>query len=72
MRHFTFDLPHDALNKSLYLRENLKYALLGSLKEAGMVSPLRINRLEVKETPSAVQVLFTTLRQGGIGRGCAG
>lgn len=47
MRHFTFDLPHDSLNKSRFMRENLKYAVLGSLKEAGQVSPLRINRLEV-------------------------
>ena len=47
MRHFTFDLPPNALEKSLFLRENLKYAVVGALSEAGNVSPLRINRLEV-------------------------
>ncbi|XP_045122263.1 uncharacterized protein LOC123510877 [Portunus trituberculatus] len=63
MRHFTFDLPANALEKSLYLRENLKYAIVGALAEAGSVSPIRINRLELNKTKEAVQVLFTLLEK---------
>ncbi|XP_063844547.1 uncharacterized protein LOC135091117 [Scylla paramamosain] len=63
MRHFTFDLPSNALEKSLFLRENLKYAVVGALAEAGNVSPIRINRLELKKTDTALQVLFTLLEK---------
>lgn len=63
MRHFTFELPHDAIEKSLFLREHLKYAIQGSLYEAGNVSPLRINRLELNKTDTAVVVLFTLLEK---------
>ncbi|KAG0724248.1 hypothetical protein GWK47_040967 [Chionoecetes opilio] len=63
MRHFTFDLPHSAIESSLFLRENLKYAIQGALREAGNVSPLRINRVEVKQTKTAVKVIFTLLEK---------
>lgn len=63
MRHFIFDLPPYALNNSRYLRENLKYAIQGSLQEAGNLSPLRINRLELNQTDKAVTVLFTLLEK---------
>lgn len=63
MRHFTFDLPANALEKSLFLRENLKYAVVGALAESGSVSPLRINRVELSKTDDAIQVLFTMLEK---------
>ncbi|XP_037773748.1 uncharacterized protein LOC119569816 [Penaeus monodon] len=46
MRHFKFDLPANSLNKTYYLRENVKYATMQTLAEAAKVSPIRINRLE--------------------------
>ncbi|XP_071525893.1 uncharacterized protein [Panulirus ornatus] len=63
MRHFVFDLPANAFNKTFNMRENLKYAVVEALSEAGKVSPLRINRIEVRKATSAVEVLFTLLEK---------
>lgn len=47
MRNFVFDLPDDSLSRVHFLRDKLKYATQAALAEAGVVSPLRINRLVV-------------------------
>ncbi|XP_076028820.1 uncharacterized protein LOC143017810 [Oratosquilla oratoria] len=61
MRHYTFDLPANALNASYGLRDSLAYFTVGTLAEAGNVSPLRINRLELEERDNSIGVTFTLL-----------
>ncbi|KAK8720558.1 hypothetical protein OTU49_013243 [Cherax quadricarinatus] len=63
MRHFQFAMPPDTLNKTLYKRENVMYALVEALSATGKVTPLRINRMEIKELQSELQVLFTLLEK---------
>ncbi|XP_042855314.1 uncharacterized protein LOC122242155 [Penaeus japonicus] len=66
MRHFKFDLPANSLNKTFYLRENVKYATMQTLAQAGKVSPIRINRLEINETSAALEVTFTVLEKPAV------
>ncbi|XP_063615154.1 uncharacterized protein LOC134788208 [Penaeus indicus] len=66
MRHFKFDLPANSLNKTFYLRENVKYATMQTLAEAAKVTPIRINRLEINETSAALEVTFTVLEKPSI------
>lgn len=66
MRHFKFDLPANSLNKTFYLRENVKYAAMQTLATTAKVSPIRINRLELNETATALEVTFTVLEKPSI------
>nr|XP_027218103.1 uncharacterized protein LOC113810663 [Penaeus vannamei] len=69
MRHFIFDLPDDTLSRVNFLRDKLKYASQAALAEAGVVSPLRINRLVLEEHEgSPLRVLFSILEKAGRGR----
>ncbi|XP_063606058.1 uncharacterized protein LOC134781003 [Penaeus indicus] len=62
MRNFVFDLPDDTLSRVHFLRDKLKYAIQAALAEAGVVSPLRINRLVLEEHEgSPLRVLFSIL-----------
>ncbi|XP_069975901.1 uncharacterized protein [Penaeus vannamei] len=64
MRHFIFDLPDDTLSRVNFLRDKLKYASQAALAEAGVVSPLRINRLVLEEHEgSPLRVLFSILEK---------
>ncbi|XP_042239002.1 uncharacterized protein LOC121877349 [Homarus americanus] len=63
MRHFQFDLPANSLNKTHQRRDNLMYGVVEALGIAGKVTPLRINRLEIKQTAAALQVIFTLLEK---------
>ncbi|XP_066961277.1 uncharacterized protein [Macrobrachium rosenbergii] len=63
MKDLSFSMPANTLNRTKYMLENLKYGLVVALSKVGVVSPLRINRLEVGEGPGAVQVNFTLLEK---------
>ncbi|CAL4105645.1 unnamed protein product, partial [Meganyctiphanes norvegica] len=61
MRHFRFDLPDDALNKTLYQKEHLVYYTQGALAEVANVSPLRINRIKLEVSYPKISIIFTIL-----------
>ncbi|KAK7069906.1 hypothetical protein SK128_014324, partial [Halocaridina rubra] len=63
MMDLTFNMPENSLNKTRYLREHLKYAIVCTLADAGQVSPLRVNRLEIKKIKGALMVTFTLLEK---------
>ncbi|XP_068239649.1 uncharacterized protein [Palaemon carinicauda] len=63
MRDLSFNMPANTIEQIENKLENLKYGLVLSLSKYGVVSPLRINQLEVKAIPGAVQVNFTLLEK---------